>query len=44
MSQLGGELIEEALNARSVATGKAPVIDQLKHVVQQLEAQGEPER
>ena len=39
MSQLGGDLIEEALDARSVGTGKASVIEQLRHVLQQLEAQ-----
>jgi len=38
MSQLGGDLIEEALDARSVASGKASVIEQLRHVLQQLES------
>ena len=35
----GGDLIEEALDARSVGTGKASVIEQLRHVPQQLEAE-----
>ena len=38
MSQLGGDLIEEALDARAVASGKASVVEQLRNVLQQLEA------
>lgn len=39
MNQPEGERIEEIPNARSVASGNAPVIDQLKSFLPQVEAQ-----
>jgi len=39
VSTLSGVLLSEALTARKTVNGTASVIDQLKHVLQQLEAQ-----